>query len=146
VAAALPSLAAAITQALNEAGGWSVTFTAERLWQPIFDIKDTSEEVKVSVVGTKIESARIARGQWEQIYTVEIGIQHRPDGLATLDLDSLALLVEEIATYWEDNKEITAGAKRYICVGVATDYVNFEHLDEQRQFTSVVVLNFKGWR
>lgn len=145
MAASLPSLADAVVAAMNAAGGWVTPFTAVRYWQPIFELQDLAE-LKVSVVGAKIESARNARRQWEQLYTVEIGLQNRPDGFTNLELDTLAQLAEEIAVYWETNTELTAGGRRYVCVAVQNEFVNFEDLDERRLFTSVVVLSFKAWR
>jgi len=145
MAASLPTLAEAVAQALNAAGGWSMPFTAERAWQPTLDLRDVST-VRVTVVGTRVDSARAARGLWEQVYTVEVGVQSRTEEFSTAELDALAGLAEEIARHWEDNPELQAGSRRYVCVGANCDFVNFEDLERLRQFTSVVALSFKAWR
>ncbi len=143
--ATINAIADAVATALN-AADWPIEFTAVRSYQPTFELQQMSE-LKVSVVPPKVESVRAARGLWEQLYTVEIGVQKRPEELTNAYLDPLVELAEAIAIYWETHKDLTAGGRQFRCMTVVTETVAYpDDLAERQMFTSVVCLTFKGWR
>lgn len=135
------TIAEAVVARLNagsEAGDFSKTFVAERLYDPEFDLR-TLKDVRVTVVCSRVDQVRLNRaGVQERTYAIQIGIQAKTDR-SKADLDELMKVPQEIADYF-DTAEL--GLAVFPASSIAPIY-SPEHLKEFGAFTSVVHLTAK---
>lgn len=121
----------------------SQSFTAVRYYQPKFDLKEM-DELHVSVVPRSITEKRLSRSLTAFDCSVDVGVQQRSD-MSQLALDGLSNLVAEIAEVLRNN--LLAGFAEARLIELARDPVFApEHLDELRQFTSVIRATYRVWR
>jgi len=140
------TIADAVTDRLN-AGSFSQPFTAERLYQPTFDLADLAT-LRVSVVPRSLTITGASRRMSQYEAQIDIGIQRRLTADPADDeseIDDLMGLVEEIADHLRFER--LAGAPEAVWVGVAQEpLVATEHLEEHRQFTSVLSVTYRVLR
>ena len=121
----------------------SQSFTAIRYYQPKFDLKEM-DELHVSVVPRSITEKRLSRSLTAFDCAVDIGVQQRND-MSQLALDGLSNLVAEIAGLLRNN--LLSGFSEARLIELSREPVFApEHLDELRQFTSVVRAIYRVWR
>jgi len=141
--AVLVDIAQAVVAELN-GHTFSRPFTAVRSYRPLFE-REEMKDLHVTVVpnGFTVEALDRRRSQGD--YSVEIAIQHAPDPLEPA-MDDLVGLVEEIAAFFQFSRP--ASYPSAICVkvsfapGCERGYAP-EHIDQLRQFTSVLALTFR---
>jgi restriction endonuclease Mrr len=139
MSATIIALAEAVVTELN-AATFSQDFTALRYYTVLFELKDM-ETLRVSVVPRSLASTALDRSKDSYEYQIDIAIQKRDNGTLAAS-DALMQLVEEIADHM---KNITLADCR--CVGVANAPIySPDHLQEFRQFTSVLTLTFRKYR
>jgi hypothetical protein len=140
--ACIVAIAEAVTAELN-GNAFSQSFNAQRLYLPTFDLQSMSE-LKVTVVPKGITSASLDRSRDSFDYQIDVAIQKKvPSQVETID--SLMLLVEEIGDHFRTNPLSSFPGAR--CVNVENRPVYApDHLQELRQFTSVITLTFRLWR
>ena len=116
---------------------------AERHYQPQFELSEMTE-LRVSVVPRSVTSKGLDRNRDSFDYKIAVAVQQKLDPMPG-NLDALMELVEEIADHFRS--EPLAGYPQARCTEVENVPVYaVEHLDEFRQFTSVVTLTFREWR
>lgn len=123
-------------------GSFSLPFTAERAYLPVYDLPDAGT-LKVTVVPKSDEGSLDSRSQSKHDYAIDIGVQQKPAAIDNASLDPLMRLVQEIADYFLFGK--TPGGASLIAPEIRILYFP-EHLQQLRQFTAVVTLTFRGWR
>jgi hypothetical protein len=125
---------------------FSQPFTPERTFQPIFDLADL-ETVQVSVVPRTMTITASSRNLSQYECTIDIGIQKRLE-VGTIDqvqIDALLDLVEEIADAFRFER--LSGYRDAAWVSVTNEpVVAAEHLDQHRQFTSLLTLTYRVLR
>jgi hypothetical protein len=142
VPATIIAIADAVVEALN-AGSFSQPVVAVRHYQPNFELAEMTE-LKVSVVPRSVTSKGLDRNRDSFDFKIDVAVQKKVEPTAG-NLDALMELVEEIADYCRAAP--LAGSTNARCVEVENDPVYaMEHLDEFRQFTSVITLTFRVWR
>lgn len=100
--------------------------------------------LRVSVVPRSIASRGLDRNRDSFDYRVDVAVQQKLDPTPG-NLDALMALVEEIADHFRS--EPLSGFPQARCTEVENAPVYAaEHLEEFRQFTSVLTLTFKVWR
>lgn len=140
--AAILDIADAVVAQLN-AGPFIPPLTAERHYQPKFDLEQMTT-LHVSVVPRGLSSKALDRNRDAFDYEIDVAIQRKTD-MSPASLDALMNLVEGIADLFRPGP--LAGYPNARCVEVKNVPVYaLEHLDEFRQFTSVVTLTFRVWR
>lgn len=118
---------------------------AGRAWLPLADLAEM-EDLKVTVVPAGRTLAPAARDLLVHDHRVEVAVQRRLPSDQTTDLDPLEALVERLAAHLA--RTPLAGAAE---VGVSwlgcehAPLVSHEHLNELRQFTSVLVVTYRSW-
>ena len=138
--AILIDIADAVVAALN-GGSFSQGFTAKRHYRPRFDLSEM-QSLHVSVVPKGVTSEIQSRSQAAGDYQVDVGIQKKIGQEA--DLDPLMTLVEEIADHLRFARLALPGGEQAVWLRTESDPVYApEHLDELRQFTSVLTLTFR---
>jgi hypothetical protein len=134
----ITQIANAVKTELNDST-FSISFAAEMTLLPVFELADM-RDLKVTVVPKAQSFQRISRIAGGREIQIDIGVQKKFS--AQSEAEELLGLVEEIATFF-DGKRLT-GANNAICVKVANEPVYApEHIQQYRQFTSVLTLTFK---
>jgi hypothetical protein len=140
--AVILDIADAVVAQLN-ATPFSRPVTAQRHYQPRFELAEMTG-LKVSVVPRAAVAKSLDRNRDSFEYQIDVAVQQRTD-MSQASLDALMTLVEEIADHFRTQPLSGYPAAR--CVAVANEPVYaLEHLDELRQFTSVITLTFRVWR
>lgn len=140
--ALLLSVADAVVDGINVAA-FSQSITAVRHYQPKFDLKEM-DQLHVSVVPRSISENRLSRALTAFDCEVDIGIQQRND-MDQDSLDALSQLVSEIADLLRDNPLWGMPESRLIELNNEPVFAP-DHLDELRQFTSVIRATYRVWR
>ncbi len=142
MAATILDIADAVVTQLN-ATAFSQPVTAERHYQPQFELSEMTA-LHVSVVPRSVASKGLDRNRDSFDYRVDVAVQQKLDPTPG-NLDALMALVEEIADHFRS--EPLSGFPQARCTEVENVPVYaVEHLEEFRQFTSVVTLTFRVWR
>lgn len=142
MAATILAIAEAVADELT-GSVFSLPFEAERHYLPRFELAEMTE-LKVSVVPRSITSQGLNRNRDSFEYRIDVAVQQKIDPTPA-NLDALMKLVEEIADHFRS--EPLSGYPNARCTGVENAPVYApEHLDQFRQFTSVLTLTFKVWR
>jgi hypothetical protein len=131
----------AVTAALNDAppGSFSQIFTAQRLHQPSFTLEEL-QQLHVSVVPRSVTVAAASRDSSIFECAIDIGIQRKIDSDG--DVDALLDLAEEIVDHLRLKR--LPGFPDAAWAGIAHEpVVAAEHLDQHRQFTSVITVTYK---
>jgi hypothetical protein len=137
--ATIIQIADAVVAQLN-AATFSQPLTAARHYAPSFKLPDM-KTLHVTVVPRAISSASLDRSRDTFSYEVDVAIQRKTDG-EQATLDALMTLVEEIADHFRVGPLASFPGAR--CMDVKNSPVfSPEHLDEFRQFTSVLTLTFR---
>jgi hypothetical protein len=136
-------IADAVVAALN-AGAFAEPFTAERLFQPVFELADM-QRLHVSVVPRSIATQGATRGAGFFDYAVDVGIQRKLDTDTPEEIESLLAFVEEIADYLRTTRLEDASGATWLKTENVPVYSS-EHLDQLRQFTSVLTVTYRVMR
>lgn len=134
-------LADAVTRELN-AHRFAEPFRAERGYLPTYDLAEL-DQLRVTVVPSQEEGRLDARHTSRHEYTIDVAIQCKPRDITPLYLDPLVRLTQEIADHFRFDTE--PGGASLVAPRVRILYLT-EHLQKQRQFTSVLSLTFQAWR
>ncbi len=138
--ALVAEVAQAVTDALN-AGDFSQVFTAERAYRPQYELS-AMRTLRVSVVPHGVETRALDRTRAVTDIRIDVGVQKKLESEAPAEVDPLMELVAEIAGHFRQRR--LAGLPR--AVWIATENAPLyapEHLQELRQFTSVVTFTFR---
>jgi hypothetical protein len=138
--ATITDIADAVVQELN-GGSWSLPLTAERHYRPLFDLADMAAlHVTVVPKGVVVERADRSRSQFE--YQVDVAVQKKFQTGDAAELDPLVGLVEEIAGHFRAGRLASYPEAACVKTEHAPIYAP-EHMDELRQFTSVLTLTLR---
>lgn len=136
--ATIIQIADAVAAQLNGAT-FSQPLTAARLYAPSFELPDM-ETLHVTVVPRGIASTSLDRKRDSFSYDIDLAVQKKTD-MVQASLDALMTLVEEIADHFRAEPLASFPGARCVDVKNVPVYSQ-EHLDELRQFTSVLTLTF----
>jgi len=128
-------VANAIVARLN-ARGFGQPFTAERKYQPVFDLPELAT-LRVSVVPKAVSITTASRHDSYFDCTVDVGIQDSP-----AEIDPLVNLVEEIADHLRLQR--LDDLPEAVWMRIENDPVFApELLDQQRVFTAVLTVTYR---
>lgn len=133
-------IADAVVASLN-AGTFNQTFTAERLYQPTFDLSEMNT-LHVSVVPRSRNSQMAARDSTFEECAIDIGIQKKVDPDDPDQIDALMDLVEEISDHLKMRRLATTPAAAWLSIENEPVLAR-EHLEQMRQFTSVLTVTYR---
>lgn len=137
--ATVSAIASAVAAKMN-ATGFSREFEAEVVFRPIFDLRNL-KTLKVSVVPRAVSFERASRNANSRLVQVDIGIQRKLTDES--DIEPLLELVEEITLCFGVGKRLPEYPEA-LCVEIENEPVYApEHIEQYRQFTSVVTLTFE---
>ena len=135
------TVAAAIVAELN-ATGFSLPFTARRSYLPMVELESVGV-LAVTVACRGDEITLHDRNMTQHDMTFEIGIQQKLANLTSSEIDPLVYLTQQIGDHFRFGK--LPGNATLVSQGITILYYQ-EHLQQLRQFTSVISLTFRGWR
>jgi hypothetical protein len=142
VPATILALADAVVEELNTTA-FSQPLVAVRHYQPVFELSEMTE-LRVSVVPRSVASKTLDRSRDSFDYRIDVAVQRKVEP-SVGNLDALMELVEKIADHVRTHS--LAGFPQARCIEVANEPVYaMEHLEEFRQFTSVLTLTYRVWR
>jgi len=133
-------IADAVTAELAK-GSFSQAFTAERVYQPTYDLKDMVD-LHVTIVPKSRLMAIAGRNADRVDYAVDIGIQKKisNDG----DIDGMMALVAEIAGFLNRRPLSNLIGSPVAWVAAVNEPVFVpEHIEQLRQFTSVLTITYR---
>jgi hypothetical protein len=140
--ATIIAIADAVTAELNGTS-FSQSFVAQRSYVPTYDMQSMND-LKVTVVPKSLSSVSLDRSRDSYDYQIDVAVQRKslpqPDAV-----DPLMELVEEIADHFRSNPLASYPGARFMNVENAPVFAP-DHLQELRQFTSVLTLTFRLWR
>lgn len=139
--AVIIDIADAVTATLNS-GTFSLPFFAERMYQPIFELPEM-DALHVTVVPAGIPAMeKASRGSKQRDYRIDVAVQKKYEEETPSELDPLMDLVEEIIDVF-DSKRLESYDSA-ICVKAENAPVFAqEHMEQYRQFTSLISLTFR---
>jgi hypothetical protein len=139
-------IADAVVAELN-GGTFSQTLTAMRHYKPVFDLKDM-KDLHVSVVPKAQEMSMAGRGLAQSDVQIDIGVQKKlpddvPDDAAAID--GLMNLVQEIADFLRQRRLAAMSSAAWVRTENSPVYAP-DHLEQLRQFTSVLTVTYRVMR
>lgn len=143
----LIEIADAVVAELNEAGpgqfdAWPDDVAAVRAYLPKFELTEMAT-LHVTVVPGSWDTEMLDRSSDQNDYAVQIGVQKKiSDDSADGDVDDLMGLVREIADFLKRRRLPLAPDAVWIRTRNDPILVG-EHLEELRQFTSVLTLTYR---
>lgn len=136
----LLNVADAVVKDLNE-NVFSMEFQAERFYLPQFELKQF-RELRVSVVPREQRAERLTREKSAELCGIDIGVQMRFAKQDAANIDPLMALVDEILSLFNGH-ELAEMPGAY-CTAIKPNPVFApEHMEQFRQFTSVITLTVK---
>lgn len=139
----ITDIAEAVKEALN-AATFSQAFTAERHYQPLFELPEM-KDLHVTVVPGALSIQPLGRGQNQCDVKVDVAIQKKFAKGDNAELDPLMALVEEIADHFRLKRLAGYEAAMWVKTENAPVYAQ-EHMEQLRQFTSVLTFTFRVQR
>ncbi len=141
--AVIADIADAIVAELN-AGGFSQPIEASRCYLPKFDLAEM-KDLHVTVVPKGVAITAGTRNQNQHDYEIDIAVQKKLTAMDNGEIDTLVGLVDEIADHFRMKRFDNLRAAVWVKTQHEPIYAQ-EHLDQMRQFTSVLTLTFRVMR
>jgi len=136
-------IADAVADELN-AGTFSQTFIAERLYRPDFELAEM-KTLHVSVVPKGIATSALSRGQNLYDVSIDVAIQKKLAAENEAEIDPLMALVEELADFFRLRRLTAVPAAVWLKTENLPVYA-MEHLEQKKLFTSVLTFTFRVGR
>lgn len=133
-------IADAVVASLN-AGSFSLPFTAERRYQPVFELSQL-QELRVSVVPKSLTATAATRADAFFDCAIDIGIQQKVNADDAETLDGLMHLVEEIGDHLRFHKLDAFPNGAWLAIENDPIFVP-DHLEKERVFTSVLTVTYR---
>jgi hypothetical protein len=138
--ATITDIADAVVTELN-GHTFSQALAAVRYYRPVFDLGEMQTlHVSIMPKGVTIERADRSHNQYD--FAIDVAVQKKFESGNNTELDALMSLVEEIADFFRMRRLTSCSS----AIWVRTDNVPVyapEHMEEFRQFTSVLTLTFR---
>ncbi|MCP4594507.1 MAG: hypothetical protein GY842_27565 [bacterium] len=136
----LISVADAVVASLND-GSFSQSFTAERKYVPVFELPDM-ETLRVTVVPKSVSISAAARDSDFFDSAVDVGVQKKVNPDELTEIDALMNLVEEIIDHLRGKRLDALPEAAWRAIAHEPVFAP-EHLDQVRQFTSVLTVTYR---
>ncbi len=136
------TIADAVVTELN-AHTFGQAFTAARAYLPRYDLADM-KDLHVTVVPKGVEIDASSRTLAQHDYSIDIAVQKRV-GSDPSNMDGLMGLVEEVSDFFRQRRLAQYPAAIWVRTVNVPIYAP-DHLDQLRQFTSVLTLTFRVLR
>jgi len=135
------ALADAVAGSLN-AGQFSNLFTAERKYQPVFDLLSSLAVLRVTVIPKSLTVTTATRSDCFYDCAIDIGVQRRVVTGDQVVLDGLMRLVEEIGDHLRFRQLEAFPEASWLSLENDPVFVP-EHLEKEHVFTSVLTVTYR---
>jgi hypothetical protein len=139
----IADIAEAVVTEIN-AASFSQPVTAKREYLPHFDLEDM-QELKVTVVPKSVLTLPGGRAHNQHDYAIDVAVQKKLDKADNPEIDALVTLVDEIGDHFRLKRLASYPNAMWLKTENEPVY-SLEHLQEMRQFTSVLTLTFRLMR
>ena len=139
----ITDIAEAVKDELN-GHDFSQEFEAVRLYQPLFELPDM-KTLRVTVVPQGVEMQVLSRTLVQHDYGIDVAVQKKFEADDAVELDPLMALVEEISDFFRLRRLDAVSAAIWTRTENKPVYSQ-EHMQQFRQFTSVITLTFRVLR
>lgn len=123
---------------------FSQSFTAERHYLPVFELPEM-KTLHVTVVPKGMTVTQIARNKSAYDLQVDVAVQKKFEAGDLSELDPLLMLVEEVGDFFRFRTLSGSLYANWIKTEHPALYAP-EHMEQLRQFTSVLTLTFRVLR
>lgn len=140
------AIADAVVEAIN-AGSFRRDLTARRHYLPVFDLPQM-QQLHVTVVPKSVEISAAGRDRNQHDYAIDVAVQMKvadAEGEASAEIDALMGLVQEIADHLRLKRLATYPGAAWLRIANDPIYAP-EHLEQMRQFTSVLTVTYRVLR
>ena len=141
--AVITDIADAVAAEIN-AGSFSQPVDAKREYLPHFDLEDM-QTLRVTVVPKSVTTLPGGRGHNQHDYAIDVAVQQKLQTADNTEIDALMLLVDEIGDHFRFKRLSSYPNAMWLKTENQPVYAQ-EHLQEMRQFTSVLTLTFRVMR
>lgn len=141
---AIIDIAEAVVAEINDAGVLPSDVIAKRHYVPTFELKDM-DALHVSVVPRALAIQPMGRAYCQHDVQIDIGIQQRFQDDQQITLDALMQQVEQISDLLR-GKRLTQLPEAVWLRSQNDPIYAPEHMDQLRQFTSVLTLTYRVTR
>ena len=124
-----------------ELGSFSLSFIPVRAYRPQYKLKDM-DTLHVTVVARSRAVAVASRTKYNSECVIDIAVQQKFSDDTNVILDPLMDLVDEIVKYFM-SRELENYKEAYWMMTENAPIYDPRHMDEMRQFTSVISLTYQ---
>lgn len=139
----MPLITAVADAVVAELNGQSFTlpFTAQRHYQARYELSDL-KTLHVTVIPNGLTTGNLGRGGTQREVAIDIAVQQKLSKETNADIDPLSSLAEEIAESFQAKRLANSPNAIWVKTEHRAIYAT-EHLQQYRQFTSVMTLTFR---
>ena len=138
--AVITDIADAVATEIN-AGSFSQPVSATREYLPAFELADM-QTLRVTVVPKSVTTLPGGRAHNQYDYAIDVAVQKKLDAADNTEIDELMTLVDELADHLRFKRLTDYPNAAWLKTENQPVYAQ-EHLQELRQFTSVLTLTFR---
>lgn len=141
--AVIMDIADAVVTELNGApeGTFREAFTAQRLYQPVFDLAEM-KTLHVTVVPNAVDLQAAGRDLMQEDHAIDVAIQKKLDSGDNAEIDALMDLVQDVADFFK-LRRLTAYPAAVWSKTENKPVFYPNHIEQMRQFTSVLTITFR---
>ena len=141
--AVITDIADAVTAEIN-AGSFSQPVSATREYLPAFELADM-QTLRVTVVPRSVTTLPGGRAHNQYDYAIDVAVQKKLDAADNAEIDALMTLVDELADHLRFKRLTDYPNAAWLKTENVPVY-SPEHLEQLRQFTSVITITFRIMR
>ncbi len=139
----ITDIADAVAAEIN-LGSFSQPVTATREYLPAFELADM-QQLRVTVVPKSVTTLPGGRAHNQHDYGIDVAVQKKLDAADNAEIDDLMTLVEEIGEVFRFKRLDSYPNAMWLKTDNEPVYAQ-EHLQELRQFTSILTFTFRVMR
>ena len=141
--AVITDIADAVAAEIN-AGSFSQPVSATREYLPAFELADM-QTIRVTVVPKSVTTLPGGRAHNQYDYAIDVAVQKKLDAADNAEIDELMTLVDELADHLRFKRLTDYPNAAWLKTENQPVYAQ-EHLQELRQFTSILTFTFRVMR
>jgi len=141
--AVITDIADAVAAEIN-AGSFSQPIDAKREYLPVFELEDM-QSLRVTVVPKSLTTLPGGRAHNQHDFAIDVAVQQKLQTTDNAEIDDLLTLVDEIADHFRFKRLSSFPNAMWLKTENEPVYAQ-EHLQELRQFTSILTFTFRVMR
>lgn len=135
------AIADAVAASLNSAT-FSLPFTAVRTYLPQYKLAEM-QTLRVTIVPRSAAATNADRSRSQTDYGIDIAIQRKYASGTNPELDVLTTLVEDVLHHTRVNRQLSGLPQVHWVKSEVTALYAPDHMEQFRQFTSVITVTYR---